>query len=605
MTVRDPQNILSLDQIKACARDLNALAADTEPEFLKIGKVLNSLADICSSMTEKAVQLSSLATFSEHENIPVGTSFIDHNSKIFQAVGEHVVTTLASLGAGEALLDSLHAEMHQLRLPIRKLHSIGKTFRVLAIAIKVESARTQEGMQGFILLANEVADIARLVDDNCRLCSDKANVVDSDITASQQALMSSNRAYDERGETAIFTILQALEAISGKSDQLAAGLKERSAAMAEGISEVVMAMQFHDSIRQQLGNVATALLATIDGTDVLSRGRSAECNDQKILEIYSILSVQVAHLNSIYQQVDTARHQIERGLRQIMHQARMQAEDAQALLAIESKNSNSSLVAALESEIDTLVVALNASLQVVQQAAAVSREVYDKVVEIGTFINSIEEIAFDVKILAINAMVEASKTQTAGAALNVLAKELSKLSQETRDGATASITMLHSIMAKTEKQLEFSVNLDTSGREVDTLIQQANGFTGAVMSTLQQVHTVSQKIDNSSGDLANRITRLLAHLQFPAIMGDRINRNWQLICTIIERIEDAYPQYIESSTEVREMVEKLSHQYVMEGERAIHAQVAGTSYETRRLEQTSPADSTDNEAEFGDNVELF
>lgn len=624
MTDRGQLKIFNLDKIAACAKDLNALGPDTEPEFLNIGTVLNTLATVCYGMTDNAVRLSSVANFSADENRSENGSFVEENTKIFEAVTSHVKATLTSLSSGEHLLLELLAQMKKLHEPIRRLQSIGKTFRVLGVAIKVESSRARDGMHGFTLLAGEVADIAQLVHDNCRYCIDKSVLVENDISISHQVLKGSNNSYDDGGERAIYNILQSLEDIGRRSDQLAGGLQERSAAMVQGISDVVMAMQFHDITRQQLENVSSALNETIEKAKTIPTLDTTEASEQIVLEIYSILSIQVAHLNSIYEQVRNARKQIEDGLGKTMDQARVQAKDARTLLELEGQDGNQSIVANLEEEIDNVVVSLNTSLKVVKHAAEVSRDVYDNVLEIGSFVNKIEGIAFDVKILAINAMVEALKTDAAGNALTVLAKELSNLSQETRDGATDSIAMLQSIMQGTEKQLEFSVNLDQSGVVVDEMIDRAKKFTETILSSLQEVGMIGHQMDSSSRDLSSKITKLIPGIKFPQVLGDRIDRNWQAICRTIDQIEDAYPQFQEGSSEVKQMVEKLAQQYVMERERSIHAQVAGREvddtdsgsidlfeddgfelFDNDTAEDMKIADENKKKEDFGDNVELF
>lgn len=604
MTAHNPLKILNPDKIAACAKDLKELGPDTEPEFLSIGRALNSLAGICYEITDNAVKLSSLAQFRADHNGPDGDSSVGENTKIFQDVTDHVRATLTSLGAGEDLLVELLAQMKKLRGPLKKLQSIGKTFRVLGVGIKVESSRTREGMQGFLLLAEEVAEIAKLVQENCRYCIDKADLVEKDISISRQVLNGSDHSYDASGEEAIYNILASLEDIGQRADQLAAGIQERSAAMVEGISEVVMAMQFHDITRQQLENVAAALTETIDKASNLSASNCPETSEQVVLEIYSILSMQVAHLNSIYEQVRNAGKQITAGLGNTMEQARVQAKDAGALLAMEGQNGNKSVVAGLEREIDNIVISLNISLQAVKQAAEVSREVYDNVLEIGSFVNKIEGIALDVKILAINAMVEALKTETAGNALKVLAKELSNLSQETRDGATDSIDMLQGIMAGTEKQLEFSVNLNQSSVVVDEMIAGAKECTGTILCSLQEVGMIGHKMDGASRNLTSRITKLIPDIKFPHVLGERIDRNWQIICRTLDRIEDAYPQFREGNPKIKQMLEKLANQYVMERERSIHAQVAGTTANTEDVTQGF-GDASSGQEDFGDNIELF
>ncbi len=623
MTDPGQQPQLNLDRIAACARDLNALGPDTEPEFLNIGRVLNALATICFGMTDSAVKLSRLAKFSADDKDADSDSFIEENAKIFDAVVRHVKTTITSLGDCEHLLVELLAQIKKLQEPITKLQGTSKTFRLLGMGIKVESSRTSEGMQGFALLAEEVAEIAKLVQSNCKFCIEKATLVENGISTSRQVLSSSENSYLDSGERAIYNILQSLEDIGQRSDRLAAGIQERSNSMVQGISDVVMAMQFHDITRQQLENVSAALTEVTTKTkNVQAFEKKEEC-EEIVLEIYSILSIQAAHLNSIYEQVQNARKQIETGLGKTMEQARIQAKDARALLEMESCSGNQSIVADLEKEIDNVVISLNKSLNVVTQAAEVSREVYDNVAEIGSFMNKIEEIAFDVKILAINAMVEALKTDFAGNTLTVLAKELSALSKETRDGAAASIGVLQSIIEGTEKQLEYATNLDQSSEVVDEMIDRAKEFTGTILSTLQEVGAIGYHMDGVSRDLSSKITKLIPGIKFPQIMGDRIDRNWQAICRTINQIEEAYPQFQERSSEVKKMVEKVAQQYVMERERSIHAQVAGlgsadTGSENIDLfeddgfelfEDDKPLDKKKagnaKKEDFGDNVELF
>ena len=624
MTDHGPLKIFDLEKIAACAEDLNKLGPDTEPEFLNIGNTLNSLAGTCYEMTDDAVKLSSLAQLDGDLDATATESFAEDNAKIFEAATSHIRTTLTSLGEGSQLLVELLSQMKKLREPLRRLQSIGKTFRVLGIGIKVESSRTADGMQGFVLLAEEVAEIARLVDDNCRFCSGKAERVEGDISISQQVLSSGDNSYDDSGERAIYNILQSLEDIGQKADQLAAGIQESSTAMIQGISDVVMAMQFHDITRQQLENVSFALSETISKAQALCEVNADETNEQAVLEIYSILSIQVAHLNSIYEQVRNARLQIENGLYKTMEHARIQAQDARTLLEMDGNNKNKSIVTSLEREIESIVMSLNKSLKIVTQAAKVSREVYDNVLEIDSFVLKIEAIAFDVKILAINAMVEALKTDASGNTLTVLAKELSSLSQDTRDGANDCIEMLQSITQGTEKQLQFSTNLDQSSIVVDEMIDRAKEFTGTILSSLEKVSTIGHKMNSSSRDLSSKITQLIPGIQFPQILGDRIDQNWQTVCQTIDQIEEAYPQFKEGSPEVRQMLEKLAQKYVMERERSIHAQVAGGTLEdgdtgdidlfeddgfelfdddTDRVETSNNTDTTDED--YGDNIELF
>lgn len=596
MTIKN-LNIRNL--LQGCADELNSLGPDTEQEFLGIGESLHSLADKCFTMTDDALKLTSLSSFHAEDESAEEASFIEETRIIFEDVGAQVGTTVNSLNEGEHLLVAILQEVQKLKKPVQDLIGIGKTFKVLGINIKVESSRSEDTRQGFKLLAEEVADISTLVHDNCQYCKDKTDGVVRDINASMQLLKGGDKHCGSSGEEAIYHILDSLESVGSKAETLALGIKERSAAMSQGIGEVVMAMQFHDISRQQLENVAKAVLESRDivksGEDEILSG----VDERGALEVYGILSIQTAHLNSIYAQILMAKRQIETGLKSTLEQSSMQAEDARAFLEIDDAGSKQSVVGKLEQEIENIVVSLNNSLEVVKHAADVSQGVYDDVSGIGAFVQKLEDIAFDVKILAINAMVEAIRTGAAGKTLTVLAQELSNLSKETRTGATDSIGLLQNIMEQTEKQVHFSSNLNQNRETIDTMIEKAKTLTGTILSSMQEVSSLAQKMGRDSQDLSSRINKLVPGIRFPVIMGDRIEGNWNLINDIIETIEERYPQFTGKNSEVERMMEKLSEKYVMDRERSIHAQVAGGG--------TAQGNSDSNDIELfeDDGFELF
>ncbi len=594
------KNSNTLRLLETCADELHSLGPDTEQEFLGIGENLHKLADTCFTMTAEALKLTALSSFRAEDESAQDVSFIEETRTIFNDVGNQVQTTINSLNEGEHLLVAILQEVQKLRKPVQDLVGIGKTFKVVGVNVKVESSRDEKTKEGFKILAEEVADISKLVHDNCKYCNDKTDGVVRDINASIHALKGSDNQYGGDGEQAIHNILDALEDVGSKAETLAFGIKERSTVMTQGIGEVVMAMQFHDISRQQLENVAKALLDSREKIKIDADGSLAGNNERDALEVYGILNIQAAHLNSIYEQILTAKQQIETGLRTTMEQSSIQAEDAGTLLEMDGSGSNKSVVNKLEEEIENIVISLNSALQVVKHAAEVSKGVYDDVSGIGEFVQKLEGIAFDVKILAINAMVEAIRTGDAGRTLTVLAQELSDLSKETRTGATESIGMLQDIMERTEKQVEFATDLNQNREAIDTMIEQAKTLTGTILSSMQEVSTLAQKMGRDSRDLSSRINKLVPGIRFPVIMGDRIGHNWEIICDVIEQIEEKYPQFTQKNPEVEKMMEKLSEKYVMDRERSIHAQVAGNAH----VEEDS--DSGDFEM-FGDDdgFEMF
>ena len=373
-------------KLNACAEELNSLGPDTESEFLTIGETLQQLASSCFGMTDDALKLTSLSSFCEGDTATQEGSFIEETRVIFSDVNTHVDTTIQSLNKGDHLLVAILNEVQKLKTPVQDLGRIGRTFKVLGVNIKVESSRNDKTKAGFQILAEEVAAISKLVHSNCQYCNNKTDGVSGDINKSRRVLNSSDNEYDSNEEQAVKTILDALDELGDKAATLAVEIQQRSTVMTQGIGEVVMAMQFHDISRQQLENVAKALLESKDTLQTMDDGTLVGNDEQSDLEVYTILNIQVAHLNSIYEQILTAKQQIETGLKKTMEQSELQADDAETLLQIDGNASQQSVVNKLEQEIENVVASLNNSLHVVKHAADVSKAVYDNVSEIGTFV---------------------------------------------------------------------------------------------------------------------------------------------------------------------------------------------------------------------------
>ena len=198
-------------------------------------------------------------------------------------------------------------------------------------------------------------------------------------------------------------------------------------------------------------------------------------------------------------------------------------------------------------------------------------------------------------------MVEAIRTGESGKTLIVLAQELSNLSKETRSRATDSIELLQQIMERTQRQVEFSTELDQSRSVIDEMIEEAKALTVTILSSMQEVNTLAKKMGSDSQQLSSNINSLIPGIRFPTLMGDRIEKNWLIICQIIERIEEAHPQFTEKNQAVEKMLEELSEKYVMDRERSIHAQVTGRS----AVEDMSEADDIELFDNDDDGIELF
>lgn len=153
--------------------------------------------------------------------------------------------------------------------------------------------------------------------------------------------------------------------------------------------------------------------------------------------------------------------------------------------------------------------------QKIQVIAELILELSEHTQQIGETIGIIEDIAEQTNMLALNAAVEAARAGENGKGFSVVAGEIRKLADESKQ-ATTKITSLikeiqqatnSTVMAAEEgsKEIELSVRLaDTINRNIETLIS----IISEVKSSAEEIYTDSEDQTNCSASVNNVIYNL-------------------------------------------------------------------------------------------------
>ncbi len=157
-------------------------------------------------------------------------------------------------------------------------------------------------------------------------------------------------------------------------------------------------------------------------------------------------------------------------------------------------------------------------------------EVEESTGNMRNFINVIDKIAVQTKLLALNASVEAARAGTYGRGFGVVATEVRALAEQTTDAAGEVAGAIQDIVARVQTISGRSERMDMSLEElVSEMKAMVAGFTrieqatGEQSDTVRQVGAVQQQLDAITQDNAAAVNRAANHVRALPSRVDAIN----------------------------------------------------------------------------------
>ena len=336
------------------------------------------------------------------------------------------------------------------------------------------------------------------------------------------------------------------------------------------------------------GNKAEASLSTIK--DVLKKNsQGLEIGNMLNSEVMNV-NTSVSEINNLYQNLmdessllSEKTSTISKSSEQVMKQVQLMQESVQtqnsslsqtssAMTQISANLSNIAAIAEKrKTSMTSMIDTLNSQANYIQELVADVGKVQSSSDSISVFVETVNDIAAQTGLLAMNASIEAAHAGNSGKGFSVIAQEIRKLSEQTTKNAehisdqlktnkdlvtnaTQSATNLAEYAGRNNEELRSTIN---AIEEILAGIGEMSTGTGEVMnslhSLLKEAETTNSLVVQSVNEISNQDNAISAISQFSFNLNERIDA----LDTLLQKIKQAIAnvnEVAQQNSETSEMI---------------------------------------------------
>ncbi len=569
------------------ASELAVISGTTEDEFLAIGGRLQDFYQRGVGISELA---SSMVGEVAGEQV---TAAMGGLGDMLDQMGRYVDRAQGEIEESAQTLREILSLLSQVGDPLSGFKKVNKVLRMLGISTKIESARLGQSAAGFDTLASDVGELSVQVNDKAAFIIKRKDDLARAIALTLSGVLEAGAKQHDKvlevlGRTR--TGLQALTEINSRCSSSAATISAVSDEVSRTIGDVVMSMQAHDIVRQQIEHVEESLAELKQGLSDGSAGADAAA---------IICELQVAQLRHASEELDAAVRTIIESLREVARKQSGLSAQTSGLAGI-ADQAGGGFFTDMEQDISVASDALMESSRVNKGLCAAMATVAETVGEIATFVGDIEKIGEEIKLIALNAQIKSAYTGDEGAALGVLAEAIQRLSIDAITHTGAVSDTLQGIISVTDR-LSAGVNAETSDLESEVQV-----MVDKLSALVQSLRRVNDTLKHSLGSMDDGVSHLSSEIE-QVIAGISVH---QKVARVLEAsIRDlsaiAADARIIAPAGSTGNLDQLAQRYTMQSERRIHESMSGSTSERRPPTQSAPASAPVADDDLGGNVELF
>jgi hypothetical protein len=576
----------------------------SEQVFLETGEALDVLRGQATTLVAMSVSVADAARATDDQPV-------DRLAQGCRQMDQH-------LGATQTVLESKAQRLRAVLTALDRLTSFrllfrraGSALRMLGMSTEIENARGGKESTGFATVAGDVRRLGGLIESkldgvlgealSMRRTAEDALARVTDMTARQDGRTSAILADAAAGLESLRDLGRAAAEVGVKT----AGV---SRDVVSHVGRVVVSLQAHDITRQMMEHVVEGLGeieaeshagAAADLAGVAGRADLAGLADLGRLQA---------------SQLRQARLQFEKALREIPTSLRAMSAATQDLAQhtrrLAAGQEDGSSLEEVERGIERAGGALREQLQHESDVERAMEKVMATIGDMLTRLRDVERIGKELKIIGLNAGVEAAKTTNGGPVMSVLARTIQELSNEVGNNTAAFAGVVHEIASQASSS-NTGANSDAGrhdgeaiARELERLLGDLRSYSQRLSGAIESMATGASAMGRAVDDITARIeSQKEAATALASAEVDLESASTALAPAGRAREAGAPSQRMGA----------VSARYTVEAERAIHQKImggggggaGGTTAAPRGPAAGAGGATSSTDPELGDNVELF
>ena len=589
----------TLIRISELKTPLVMVSTESEPQFVNLGNNLQDIFSGAEGLTDLTRETARMIDGESSDNI-------------LSNIGDFSRTSLSKLEACREEVTNVLPKVETCSLNLKRLHSmcpvirtIAKKLNIVALHISMESSRSRECEEMFTFFVKEIKQLASKVHEISVRIRDDSEKAKTSQVADFSSISDRKEMLSSLADSAHHSVN---ENINYMEDLIKMALKTMRRAeihsnkISSLIGDVVVAIQFHDIVRQQIEHVVETLeeIGTFfEDTDCES---SSDDNLKNLLtKTYSVLSLQVEQISQVTREIHDAHKKIQRSFHEIGNEVDALVGGMIGLSEStgdirQTGNPFEQLISGL-SQLDKIMSHGKEMAGMIDYNLKQSAETAEN---LASNLTQMEDISMDLHIKAINALIMSKRLGAEGKTLSVLAEDVTEVSLDSNEFVLDVVEILKAIGSLATNMS--CVSSDDDATDQDNLSKGINTISVVYDDFLRKS---SQSVEQSKL-LRKKIFHLESELEFLRKMEETLSRQQKNINEIIENITPYIP---EDSIAVSD-IEHLSERYTMEIERGIHNKALNknSAYsESPRDANSKNIDASENNDEdyLGDNIDLF
>lgn len=578
---------------------------ETDPAFLRLGQDLQEIFGAAMGLTNSVQQAA--AHLSQGED---GTTCLDRAGFLVENAWKSLTGEQENIEKGLEHVRKLLDHLDQFSLVCDRITRIGLWFRVVGVNIEIECNVQHLSGDMFAGVSKEVNVLSGQINQMVAGMKGGLGTAISGLSVLED---SSSRSLAEIGRMAekaqgiVRSSYDNIQQLLTETVTLIDTATARARIIGAKAGDVVVGIQFHDSMSQRIEHIVEAMQDITGLCETSGRAETLEAGEtaQTLGSVYFILDLQKKQLENLRGEIRELALTTQDSFQIINGEIiDMQGELGGSRLTGHGRNgSGADCFKPLQQgllNLGKLLTAGNTMNDALHQSTEEIASVADQLLGMIVGVRDIKE---ETHIKAINTIIMANHLGGQGMTIEVLAKEIRSLADQTGELA-AEVSIIQADIVQDVAALRAAVAEEIATISVPELEEGVDGM-GA---SFQQVQEEIGGVTRNTAAIAGQIGGVAARLSFLEDLGCKMEAS----IGQVEQILTALEPWRDSGQVHDENILRLLERYTMDQERLVHLPMDGSRqaaaadnefelFSSGGAEEQGSADVT----LFDDNVELF